>query len=240
MAEQSKPYQADMVWKTAFRVGGISVLAYIGLVLIGSFLFNTAQAPTSVDTGEAMLKFIAAQKTVFSVSNVLFHFGLVFFIPMILALFLVLKNVSRTFMLLATALALIGVSAFLTWIFALNVALIRLSDLYAAASTDAQRAAYVAAAELDLGTQSGGEILGTILIGVWIPIVSVVMLRSKFDKTLAILGIATSILTPIGFTLATVTGGAPVFAAIGFGALLLMLIWFLLVGIKLYRLGGQG
>jgi hypothetical protein len=105
-----------------------------------------------------------------------------------------------------------------------------LSDQYVAATTDEQRAALAAAAEGFIAQNIIPNAPG-ILTPVGILILSFVMLRGVFHKGVAYLGIATGAIGTVSEALRPLLG----LGYIGYG--LLLPIWFLAVGWKLYRLG---
>jgi hypothetical protein len=109
-------------------------------------------------------------------------------------------------------------------------ALVYLSDHYVAATTDEQRAAFAAAAEGFLAQNIIPNAPG-ILTPVGILILSFVMLRGVFHKGVTYLGIATGAIGTVSEALLPLLG----VGYIGYG--LLLPIWFLAVGWKLYRLG---
>ena len=157
--------------------------------------------------------------------------------PIALALYLALKGLNRDAMLMATA--FIGLFVFLdlavTW--PNYASLIALSDEYAAAPTDAQREAYVAAANYASAvlTSTLAGIYNIVTFSLDILIAGLVMLRSPlFGKGAAYLGLVTGIL-------GIVSVAAPfVFGALGatiIVASILTTLWVVLVGYRLYRIG---
>jgi Domain of unknown function (DUF4386) len=217
-------------------VGGTSALLFGLAYIVIIALYVPVGAPPS--GGEARLEYHAGNTTVWWAIlglSVLTDFLL---IPVALSLYLALIEVNRDAMLLATA--FIGLFVFLdlavTW--PNYASLIALGDDYAAAS-DAQREAYVAAANY------ASAVLGSTLAGVYniltltlgILIAGFVMLRrGSFDKGTAYLGLLTGILgivSVVGPVLVGALGATIIVASV------LTTVWVLLVGYRLYRIGGQ-
>jgi hypothetical protein len=127
----------------------------------------------------------------------------------------------------------VGLDLAVTWT---NYAsLITLGEDYAAATTDVQRAALLAAAThakaILESTLEAVYSIGTLSLGILIA--SVVMRRARFSRSAAILGVATGILG-----LVSVVGGA-VIPALGqtvIVASLLTTAWAFVVGVRLVRL----
>jgi hypothetical protein len=229
-------HPVDPDWSWLYRVGGISaVVLGIGYIVIIP-LYVSAGAPPS--SGEAWLLYAqgktAAWWAILGLS-VLTDF---LFIPLALALYLALKAVDRNAMLVATALVGSFVVLDLAVLWPSHAALISLSSSYAAATTEAQRAAYVAAATYAsavatsplVGIYSIADLsLGILMIGV-------VMRRSLFGRTAAYLAVATGI-----FGLVSVAGPLLV-STLSLAVILasvLTTVWVLLVGYRLYRLGQE-
>jgi hypothetical protein len=111
-----------------------------------------------------------------------------------LALYVALRRVSESLMAIATALGLVEAVAFIVARPALEM--LYLSNQYADASTDAQRAALLAAGEALLATFHGTAFhVGINLFSIYYLIVSIVMLRSNiFGRATAYTGIVAAIL----------------------------------------------
>ena len=107
-----------------------------------------------------------------------------------------------------------------------------LSDHYVAATTAAQRAAFATAAEGLIAVSNAVNAAG-ILTAIGILIISLVMLKGVFHKGVAYLGIVTGALGILSETLRPMLGvGYSVYG-------ILLPIWFIAVGWKLYRLGSS-
>jgi len=116
------------------------------------------------------------------------------------------------------------------------VALTTISQNYAAATSDALRAAYVATANYALAATAVSEpVYSFVIPSIGTLIISLVMLKGIFSKVTAYLGIVASI---AGFVYG-ISLFVPALAMSVVIALVLSGIWGLLAGSRLYRLGKQ-
>lgn len=164
--------------------------------------------------------------------------GLIF-----LALYAALHRANKGAILIATAVGLVGIAVTLASNHAF--AMLSLSKRYADATTDAQRAMFLAAGEALLAIYKPGAIYqGTsyyvgysfvLLAGL---IISVVMLRSHvFNKATAYVGILANALALADFfvlALAPALYGLPTVASAPF-----RVVWMVLMALGLFRLGRQ-
>src|SRR6266702_6725493 len=131
--------------KWLYRVGGVSALV-LGMAYIVIFpLYAHVGAPPSGD-GEAWLKYFAGKTTVWWAILGLSVLTDFLYVPVALSLYLALKGVNRNAMLVATAFVGLFIVLDLAVTWSAFASLLTLSGNYAAATNDAQRAAYVAAA----------------------------------------------------------------------------------------------
>jgi hypothetical protein len=153
---------------------------------------------------------------------------------MFLALYGALRFANKVAMIVAMACDLVGVAVYLASNQAF--ALLALSDRYAAASTDAQRAAFLAAGEaLLVAHNPNGIQLGLLLVALAGLIASLVMLRSQvFGKATAMVGlVANSLVLSYFVALPLVPAIAPLFPAVSAP---FRVIWYALIARKLIRL----
>ncbi len=160
------------------------------------------------------------------------------FVPVALSLYLALKGINRNAMLVATACVglFIVLDLAITWT---NYAsLITLSGNYAAATNDAQRAVFVAAAYYPSTVLESSLLFvyNTLVLAVGILMTGLVMLKGIFSKSTAYLGLATGILGIISVVGPFFVNALSVTIII---TSVLTTIWVLLVGYRLYRLGQQ-
>ena len=162
-------------------------------------------------------------------------FALVF-----LALYVALREADQGRMAIAITFSLLGVGIFL----ATNnpFSMLSLSDQYAAATTDAQRATLLAAGQAVLANTSqrivGGFNAGLFLVSVAGLIVSSVMLRSSsFSRSTAYVGILAHTLSLVDYLRQIVTQSAIIALLVILPNALLIAVWYVLVGRRLYQLG---
>lgn len=178
-------------WRPLYRAGaigaGIAVLFYlVALVLV----FATEMTPTS--GGAEMLRYIDEHRALYIVKQSLWILPSVFLMVTFLALTVRLFPLDRTWALIA------GVVGVLSWAGTYmwpttgegSFVLLMLSDSFASAATDAERAAFLAGAETMIAYNESPAPLG-VMQALGVLLISWVMLRGMFSRGLAWLGIAT-------------------------------------------------
>ena len=211
-------------------MGGVCLVLTWILFIIG-FVLTIAQG-SPPGTIEETLNSIAGQKMLYQAANWVFVLSDLFPIPAMLALYLALKEIKRTHALMATAIGLLGV----TLAIGLRMGVHTLSTLgprYVAASSEAQRVVYVLAAELINGATDPGLMFANRLLFGWTLIISIAMLSGVFGKGAAYLGIVTGI---IGIA-AIIGSFVPTLAIVGLFGSIGWIIWFPMIGFRLYKLG---
>jgi hypothetical protein len=213
-----------------YRVGGICALV-LGLAYLAIFpLFAHAGAPPT--GGAAWLQYLDGKTTVWWAILGLSVLTDLLYVPVALSLYLALGRVHRSAMLLATAFVGLFVVLDLAVTWTNYAALLTLSGLHAAATNDAQRAAYVAAAGYASAVlASRTEVLYAIIIlSLGILIIGGVMLKANgiFGKTTAYLGLAAGLLG--------IVSAAGFFITMILNAVFVML-WVLSLAARLCRLG---
>jgi Domain of unknown function (DUF4386) len=238
---------SDPSWRGLYRAGSVSAALYV-VFTVAAIVLSAIVARPPLSGGAATLEFIAENRTVYPLEQILWMWPNVFAMVVFLTLYVALKHLNRSYAALG---ALIGGAG---WALGMAnpttnfgaAALVYLSDQYAAATTDAQRAAFSAAAETLIAQNNTPSGYG-ILTPVGILIVSLVMVKGVFHRGVAYLGIATGVLgiaseafrffQPAGYADASDALSAVVllvYAAYG----LLILFWFIPVGWMLHRLAG--
>jgi hypothetical protein len=223
----------DPGWRGMYRLGAISAFALvIGYLIIIALYIPVYPFP---DQGQAMLEYLNGKTSVWwaiiGVSALTdFLYALIAF-----ALYQALKGINRDAMVVATGLKWLFVVLELAIAWPNYVVLLTLSESYAAATTDLQRASYVASANYAtamLNSKLGFysilvPALGTLLVGL-------VMRKGIFNKATAYLGVVAGVLGII-----SVLG--PLFVSALDPTIiltsLLTTVWFLLVGLRLYKIG---
>jgi hypothetical protein len=225
----------DSGWRTACHIGGVAAF-----ILIAYSLATIIQVISLGGPPESAEEVFALLESDRIVGLLRLDLPTILVIPLYYLLFFgiygAMRQTEQALAGLATALSFAGVTLFLA---APSVfSLVTLSDKYAAASTDALRAQYLAAAEAILAADiwhGTGPIVGGILLQTAAILVSVLMLRGTvFSKLTAYIGILTH-----GLDLAHIIAGLFVPGA---GVVLmaiagpLYLVWFPLVGGRLLRI----
>ena len=220
----------DPAWRGLYRAGAIAALVALVAYLVALVLdFAVPAAPTS--GGAAMLQYIADHRFVYITGQVLWLAPSVLLMVVFLALYVALKDLDRSYA------AIGGVLSVASWAITLAYpatgggapALVYLSDQYLAATSDAQRAAFAAAAEGFIAQNTIPTPIG-VLETIGILILSLVMLKGVFRRWVAYLGIATGAVGIVCEALKPVLG----MGYIAYG--LLLFVWLVAIGWELYRL----
>jgi len=210
------------------RVGASSALVIgISYIVILPLFARVGVPPTG---GEIWLKYLQGKTTIWWTILALCVLTDFLFVPLALSLYIALHQVSRSAMLLATALVglFVGLDLAVTWT---NYAsLLSLSGSYAAATNDVQRVGYIAAANYASAVlASHAQVFYSIVdLAFAIFIIGFVMLKANgiFSKTTAYLGLAAGL-----FGILSATG---FFVTVMLHTILLT-VWIFFVGHGLFR-----
>jgi hypothetical protein len=230
--DTSSAKAADPRWKGLYRAGGFAALFSVALIL-AAIIVHIAWPPPAWSAGAAIHWFTRFQDNWLLGLlglDLLIVIGLVLGVPIFLALYVALRHAGESAMAIATTIALIGTVLHLTSNTALEM--LSLSRAYAAATTEAQRAMFLAAGEATLAAYYGTAFQVSYVLGYAAKIViGAVMLRSVvFSKATAYVGMLTGI---VGLSFYVPTIG--IFLSIF--SVLLLAIWNFLVGRRLLQLG---
>jgi hypothetical protein len=232
---------ADPNWQSLYQIGGVAALLAVLTALIEIIITFLPGGMTSSET--VIDWFTLFQNNPFLGLRNLGLLNIIITalgIPTFFALYAAHRHVNKTYAALAMIISFMGVAVF----YATNRAfpMLDLSNQYAAATTDAQRAMYAAAGQamLSVGqSHTPGTFIGFFLSEIAGIVISIVMLRSKvFSKAAAYAGI-------LGFGLLLIFeicssfvpalfGVALIFAMLGG---LLSMIWYILIARRLFQLG---
>jgi hypothetical protein len=229
---------ADSAYKSLYRVGGAAAFVVVVLALGVLIGFTVYPQPSTVSE---WFELFQSNKVI----GLLDFWGLE--VPMyamyalvFLALYVALREADQGRMAIAITFSLLGVGIFL----ATNnpFSMLSLSDQYAAATTDAQRTTLLAAGQAVLANTSqrvvGGFNVGLFLVSVAGLIVSSVMLRSSsFSRSTAYVGILAHTLSLVDYLRQIVTQSAIIALLVILPNALLIAVWYVLVGRRLYQLG---
>lgn len=227
----------DPAWKGVYRIGGLCMLFAGILYLVGSTL--GAYLGTPPGDNEIFLDTLARHRAAALAAYWLFVLADVLFVPAVLALYLALRGISKSAMLVAGALLLFFFVLDLGTTESNTLALIALARDRALAANPGEAALYQAAAHWGLATlpvasffswsgPSSGWLISAIL-----------MRRSVFGMFPSVLGIVTN-------GLAILAGFYFLFPNIGIlsvlltPVLLLYGIWLIATGRRLFGLGSLG
>jgi hypothetical protein len=213
--------------RSIFRIGGTcaSTIAVIYVVTIVLFAF----AGSLPNGTEAALRYLHDKATLWSAIAALSVLTDVLYIPVGLSLYFALREINRTAALVGVAFMFlfVGLDLAVTWT---NYAsLIVLSGHYASATSDAQRAVYVASAEYPMSVLSSrlATVYAIVDLSFGILVIGVAMLKGVFNKPTAYVGIATGV---VGIL--TLSG---LFVTVILNAIL-AIVWLFFIGYRLYRL----
>lgn len=219
-------------WAGLLRAAGWSALAVVMLIPIQAVVYILWPPPSRVLDYFAIFQ----SNPVLGLLDldVLLILDQLLIIVMLLGLYVALSRTDRSLTLIGTACGLLGAALFVVSREA-TVSMLFLSQQYAAAGTDADRAALVAAGQTLLTTYNGTAYsVGYVLSGLAMLIISSVMLRGRvFSRTCAVAGIA-----------AGLTGLVPANAgllglALSFVSLVPLMVWLTLTGRRMLQLAGS-
>ncbi|MBN1306064.1 MAG: DUF4386 family protein [Anaerolineales bacterium] len=236
-------------WKSLYKIGGVAALL-AGILFRRNMSVEIepfiAQAPpeTIVEWFTLLQKNSLLALSLLNILDLVNYalLGLAF-----LALYAALKETDKSLMSIAAASGFAGIVVY----FAANTAfsLLALSQQYAAASTEAQKASLEAAGQALLaltrfgtgGHPGAGGYISLLLVALATLLISLTMLKSGlFNQVTAIAGILAGAFD-LAFCLVFVlpTGLEVGILAVIFipAAGLFLMIWHILVGVRLYRLG---
>jgi hypothetical protein len=222
---------ADLRWSTLYRLGGWSALIGAALIPVAMVVFIAWPPPASdAPVAEWFDRFGDNPLRGLLNLDLVYMGSWLALIPVLPALYVSLRRFGEAVMALSTVAGLMSIVVY----FASNTAvqMLLLSDGYAAAATDADRSAYLAAGQAMLATYGGTAYHVSLILGsVALILVSAVMLRSRLYGTVApwagILGngLALGLYVPV----------------VGLGLLvasvLPLLVWQLLMGRRLLQMG---
>lgn len=233
----------DSIQNSLHRIGGVSALICAGMyfVALGIYIPAYRVGPPPATVIEWFTLFQAKPLTG------LFFLGLADIIitilwgPMSLALYAILKYSNKTWAMIATSFVFVGMALFLSTNTAFSM--LHLSRQYALAATEVQRSNLVAAGQAMLAVTEGVRMLPlTFLAGL---ILSIVMLHNEFfNKVTAWVGIlglgflsASSLFAGYATT-GPITAVVSIIVAITYaGGGLLSLLWYILIGMRLLKIG---
>jgi hypothetical protein len=230
--DESRAKTTESAWKPLYRVAGVAALIVVVFIPIQSIVFVVWPPPSTVIGWFTLfqnngLLGLLDMDILLIIDQVLM--GLVF-----LALYAALKRASPSFMAIALTSGLVGIAAYFASSTAFNM--LSLSSQYTAATTDAQRAIFLAAGQATLAIWQGTAFdVGYVLEGAALLIIAVVMLRSTiFSKATAYVGILLGVMSLLPPTAGTIG------LLFSLGSLVPLEIWLILIARRLFMLAKGG
>ena len=224
MSKESAP-------KNLYKASGIALFVTAIVYIVGVISFLSGPQ-TSFTTGAEAFKALPANALVFQAQQALLAatpLVILFGIP---GLYLALRAVGKWFIILAAMLLVVAVTLDTSHA-VVNSSLVMLSNNYASATNEAQRAAYLAAADLALAIGSSLGAMVALPHGLAAIMISLAMLKGVFSKATSYVGLAAGLIFAIGNFLP-----AQISLIVFITGLPLFLIWLFATGYKLYKLEG--
>ena len=185
--------ESTSCWTDLYKLAGAATLIMVLLIPIQIVIYSLWPTPETAMESFALLQAnklagLLSLELTYILSNMLS-------IPVYLAFYVALRRVNQTLMAVATAAGLIAIA--LTFTARPAFDLLFLSDQYAAAATEAERAMLLAAGQAKITLQFGtAQHVHYVLGGLALLFISIVMLRSAvFSKAIAAMGIFANLLT---------------------------------------------
>jgi hypothetical protein len=233
----SNDLSADSKWKSLYKAGGTGALIVGILLLVEMIAYIATSAPSLADAAGWFSMFHGNRFIGLVDFGILELYALVLFVPMFLSLYAVLRRASESYMAIAAILAFVGIAV--NFATSKLFSLLTLSDLYAAATTAAQKSQFLAAGQATLAVGAlggiGGSVEGGIPLAMSGVIISIIMLRSNIlGRAVGYVGILAN---GIGIVMYFNAAAAPAMAGSPFFGVffLLSVIWFILIGRKLLQ-----
>jgi|ERR1039458_4646637 hypothetical protein len=210
-----------------YRVSSIAAIVLgIGYILIIPLYAHVGAPPSGA---EVWFNYLPGKTTIWWAILALSVFTDFLYVPIALVLYLALEKVNRGAMLLATAFIGLFVALDLAITWSHYASMLVLYGQYSAATTDLQRAGYLAAANYGAAVLSSRleVVIAIVTPSFGILVTGLVMLRGVFDKFTAWLAVVVGVLG-----IAALTGlGMAIY-----GNALLFTVWLFFVAYRLYRL----
>jgi hypothetical protein len=216
-------------WNWLYKVGGAAALISAIFIPIQVIVFLTWPPPLEGTISDWFALFQQNKLAGLIDLDLLLVGDNILLIPILLALYVVLRRANESVMALATALGLVALVLFI----ASNPAfqMLSLSEQYAAATGDSQRSALLAAGQVMIATWQGTAFQTAYVLGSVSGIaIGVVMLRSGFGKVTGTMGILAN---AVGLGLYVPTIG--VFIAVF--SVVFLEVWYILVARRLFQPG---
>jgi hypothetical protein len=229
---------ADSTFKSLYKLGGAAALIVAGLTLGEVIVLAFYPQPGTISDW-----FILFQSN--KLIGLLDFWGLevlmyIMFIFVFLALYVALKKANKGLATIALILALLGIGIFLSTNNPFTM--LSLSNQYTAATTDVERSSFLAAGQAVLAITNqravSGFNMGLFLVTIAGLIFSSVMFQSNsFSKSTAYVGVLANALSLADYLREALTSSVFIALLVILPNALLLVVWFILVGRRLYQLG---
>ncbi len=224
----------DLSWRGLYRAGAVSAAVATLLYVLGLVLVVATEAPPASPTGAQMLAYVDEHRALYYLKQLLWIVPSLPMMVVSLALAVAGWRASRSLALVAGVVAVTSWAGSFVWLTSGegSLAMPLLADGHIEAVTDAERAPFVAGAEMllainDMATPLGvQQTVGILLLGL-------LMMRGMFPRGLAWLTVATGVLGIVSESFRDQLGAA--YSVYG----VLLFAWLVWVAIVLWRLGQQ-
>lgn len=224
-----KRFNVDPSWRGVYKASGLALFAGGAIIVVFLLAVFVMQVPLpDPDTPQAVLENPIPPVILYSLAAL----GELLLMPGVLGLYLSLKDVKKTHMLIGTAVWLAAIPMFLVSRGQI-ISLLPISASYTTTTSEIMKAAYVASAELAIEAANVYVAMALALLGVGSVLIGLVMLKGVFGKGTGYLVIVAGILILFG----TCGVVLEVLAVLTLFGLVLTAVWQTIVGVKLYRLG---
>jgi hypothetical protein len=186
----------DPTWKGVYRAGGLAMVMAGLLFLVGTTFGYQLGVPPG--NSNAYLLSLAAHPALARVTYWIFGLTDILLIPAVLGLYLAVKGINKNAMLVAAGLVSFFIVLDLGITELNSLTLVTLTQDYAVATSDVQRAAYMAAEHWGLATLPIATFFSYVGPASGFLIISIVMLKGIFGRNTARLGMIANGLGIVG------------------------------------------
>lgn len=220
---------AEAGWQWLYRSAGVAALTVAVIIPFQIIVFIIWPPPLQGDASDWFALFQSNWLLGLINLDLLLVLDNLLGIPITLALYVLLRRSNQSIMALAAALAFLGIILYVVTNPAIQM--LALSERYAAATTDAERASYLAAGQAMLANWQGTAFHVAYIIGslAWIAIPAVMLRGTMFGRAIAYLGIAANTIG-LGLYVPVVGLFLSVFSVLFLEA------WYILLGLRLLQL----
>jgi hypothetical protein len=220
----------DIEFRQLYKIAGVCAAIIAVLIPIQAFIFIAFPPPSTVI---GYFELFQKHKILGLLDlDLLLSLDNLLTIVIFLGLYNVMKRTNRSLVTIAIAFSLIGIVLYLVSREA-TFSMLMLSNQYAAATSEVQKATLLAAGQTMLTVFNGSAFdISYVMGGIAILIISIVMTRNEFlGKAIAYVGIITGILMLLPPTVGTVG------LYVSMLSLLPTLVWLVMLSIRFIRLG---